>query len=230
MGSAVGAQDWRGLVGSASTRIGGAWARTQSSPGHVRSGQQEPVRGRPATAIRLCAAPVAATAATLHGAGLQTAGPGSPLPRHWPAAPGLHTHALIKPCYPLVCLCPHEPGNLSHVQPGHVSLAASPRAGASLSTVGQSTHGPLGLSKLGRYTHTYTVPSDPAEQVGGSGVRVSAWSFITSPWGARGQGWSPGSPEIRIGMVLGRAGRRSHPAPTQVPVMETHGCEFGWAR
>lgn len=122
-----------------------------------------------------------------------------------------------KAVYRPVCLCPHEPGNLSHARPAHVSPAASPRAGGCVeSTVGRGTHGPLGLSKLGRYPHLHAVPSDP-ERVGRSGVRVSAWSFVTSPWGARGQGWSPGSPEISSGTVLGRAGPRVAPRPHPSP-------------
>lgn len=92
--------------------------------------------------------------------------------------------------------------------------------------MGRGTHGTLGLSKLGRYPRPHAVPSDP-EQVGRWGCQGVC---LVLHHVARGQGWSPGSPEISSGMVLGRAGPRSHPAPTQVPVMETHGCEFGWAR
>lgn len=115
MGRGAGAQDGRGLVGSASIRILGAppAPQLQSSSGPVCSGQQEPVRGKAALVVRLCAAPVAATAAALHRAGLQTAGPGAALPSHRPAAPGFYTLALIKQCYRPVCPCPREPGNLS---------------------------------------------------------------------------------------------------------------------
>lgn len=130
MGRGAGAQDGRGLVGSVSIRI---WEspppppapQLQSSSGPVRSGHQEPVRGKAALAVRLCAAPVAATAAALHRAGLQTAGPAAALPGHRPASSGFHTRALIKPCYRPVCPCPRKPGDLSHVQPGHVSPTAS---------------------------------------------------------------------------------------------------------
>lgn len=142
-----------------------------SLSGPVRSGHQEPVRGRAAPAVGLCTAPVTATAAALHRAGLQTAGPGEALPGHRPAAPGFHTHALIKLCYQPVCLCPREGAHsptrtLSHARPGHVSATASRWAVLPCQKSGEDTHG---SANLGRYTHPHTVPSDP-EQVGGSGV------------------------------------------------------------
>lgn len=117
-----------------------------SLSGPVRSGHQEPVRGRAAPAVRLCTAPVTATAAALHRAGLQTAGPGEALPGHRPAAPGFHTHALIKLCYQPVCPCPregaHSPSRtLSHARPGHVSATASRWAVLPCQKSGKDTHG-----------------------------------------------------------------------------------------
>lgn len=139
-----------------------------SLSGPVRSGHQEPVRGRAAPAVGLCTAPVTATAAALHRAGLQTAGPGEALPGHRPAAPGFHTHSLIKLCYQPVCPCPVR----GHILP----RAHSPTRGLGMYPLqppgGRCFHVKTRaktLSNLGRYTQPHTVPSDP-EQVGGSGV------------------------------------------------------------
>lgn len=105
-----------------------------SEPLPVPSGQQEPVRGTGALAVRLRALPVAATAATLHLPGLQAAGSPAPLPGHRPDASDLHTLSLIKPyCQPAPrasrLASPARPGDRPPTVPTH-SLGVSPPASA----------------------------------------------------------------------------------------------------
>lgn len=203
MGRGAGAQDGRGLVGSASIRIWGAtppapagpataelgpataelvWSCLQWSTG-TSSGQSCPGGPTMCRSCRRHSGRVSPHRTSDSGAWSSPTRPPASRPRL------LHPRSDKAVLPTRVSVSPRARQSL-HARPGHVSPTASLWASASLSKVGRDTNGPLGLSKLGWYTHPHAVSSDP-EQVGGSGGS----GCLPGPSSS-----CPGEPDVRAGL------------------------------